>query len=442
MNVALARDFLQSLSSAVRSRALYPQRHPALEEKIDELHRATGAMLAEQSAFNLFIHQDSFFLEDKLLRRESLTLQGMMRQWEQLGVRSISIADSVTRADLESLVRFLSAEGPQPEGATSINTATLIAPEDRPLPGVEEFLRRAYGETLDLMRDMRGAITRGIAPPMGPAKQAVDRLVDAVLKDPESSILLTAMRSHDEPTFFHMINVCILSVATGATIGLSRPQLTALGIGGLLHDLGKITIPNEILTQTGPLSDEDWARIRRHPSEGATMILRSWDKLTPLAARIAYEHHRWIDGSGYPSPPIEVSPNLLSRIVSVADTFDAMTSRRPYRRADHRERALDVLLTGAGSHYDPRLVRVFIRMLGYFPPGSVVELDDGSTAVVVRNNAETLSLPVVKLVKNPAGEPIEPVTIDLKLPGGPPFTIIKGLPPEAAGVDVADLALT
>lgn len=433
-----ARGFLQSLSSTLRSRFLYPAHHPIRNEKLDELERATAALLQGRGSADFLVHEDSFFFGDVLMRKESLTMQGLMRHWQKRGVSSITLS-SAGRDRLESLVAFLADEGPPPSLGVRINTAVLLSPEDRPLPGAEDLLRHAYAEALDLIRDIRGAVGRGLTPPMASAKQAVDGLVNAVLTDPESSLLMTAMRSHDEATFFHMINVCILSVATGATIGLSRPQLTVLGIGALLHDLGKIGIPLEILNRAGPLSEDDWTEIRKHPSEGAAMILRSWDKLSPLAAMIAYEHHLGVTGSGYPNVPIRTNPQLLSRIVTVADTFDAVTSRRPYRRADHRERALDILLSGAGSHYDPRIVKVFIRMLGYFPPGSVVQLSDGSVAVVTRNNADALALPVVKVVRDSAGRAIEPLEINLKSSEGRSTTIVKGLPPEDSRLDPADL---
>lgn len=435
-----ARDFLQALSSAARARDLYPQRHPIRGNKLDELQRAAATVLEDRGSFDLFIHEDSFFFGEKLMRRESITLQGMMRDWQKVGLRCITVTAPVRREALEALLDFLGGDGPAPAAEVSVNTAVLLAPEERPLAGAQDILRTAYAEALDLIRDIRSGLARGASPPMGPARQAVDGLVNAVLTDPESSLLITAMRSHDEATFFHMINVCILSIATGASIGLSRPQLTVLGIGGLLHDLGKIGVPLEILNRTGPLSHDDWSQIRQHPSEGAAVILRSWDKLSPLAAMIAYEHHIGVAGEGYPNVPIAPAPQLLSRIVTVADTFDAVTSRRPYRRADQRERALDILASGSGTHYDPRVVRVFIRMLGYYPPGSVVRLSDDSVAVVVRNNTDALALPVVKIVRDDKGEQVEPYEVDLKARNGRGPLIVKGLPEEAAGVDPADLA--
>jgi hypothetical protein len=165
--------------------------------------------------------------------------------------------------------------------------------------------------------------------------------------------------------------------------------------------------------------------------------LRSWSRISPLAAKMAFEHHVRLDGTGYPSAPVGDSPDLMSRIVAVVDTFDAMTSRRSYRRAEQRQRALDVLASGAGSHYDPRIVRVFIKVLGFYPPGSVVALDDGSIAVVVRNNPKTLDRPVVRLVREPSGEQlVEAPELDLET--NPERSIRAGLDQSEAGIDPAD----
>lgn len=298
-------------------------------------------------------------------------------------------------------------------------------------------LRSAYSEALDLMRDIGVGVSAGKSLPLGPARGAVESLVESVLADRDSGLLLSTMRAHDEYTFFHMVNVCILSVSMGASIGLPKDQLTSLGLGAILHDMGKVGVPHEVLNKPGALSDQDWAQIRRHPVEGAGLILSSWDKIEPRAAVIAYEHHQRLDGSGYPTLQLREKSDLLSRIVSVADTFDAITSRRSYRRAEQRQKALDVLVSGAGAHYDPRIVKVFIKMLGFYPPGSVVQLSDNSIAIVIKNNTESLSLPVIKVVRNPVGGRVDPVEIDLSK--RPDVVISRGLKPEAAPIEAVDL---
>jgi HD-GYP domain-containing protein (c-di-GMP phosphodiesterase class II) len=436
--------FLRTFASAVRAYGLYPSGHPILEEKIDELNPSvensrTTAPPAPGGVVVFLIHEDSFFVNDKLLPKESITFQWFMRHWQSRAISSITIGPGVSREDLSSLVDFVAGEGAAPFGAVEINEAKL-RPADLTPRRNGASMQSVYSDALDLTRELGVGLERGAAPPLGATKDTVERLVNGVLSDPDSALLMSTMHSHDEYTFFHMVNVCILSVATGAAIGLAREQLTVLGMGGLLHDIGKVGVPSEILNRSGPLSDTDWGYIRRHPAEGAGMLLRSWSRISPLAARVAYEHHVRLDHTGYPREPVDGKPDLLSRIVTVVDTFDAMTSRRPYRRADQRQRALDVLVSGSGSHYDPRVVRVFLKMLGFYPPGSVVRLADGSVAVVVRNNPDALDSPVVKIVKDAAGQPQDlELEVNLASSAAAAQSIAQGLDQSEAGLDPADL---
>jgi HD-GYP domain-containing protein (c-di-GMP phosphodiesterase class II) len=432
--------FLRTMAAVVRAYGLYPAGHPILEEKIDELVAALEetrqtAASSDGAPLVYLIHEDSFFFDDKLLAKESIAYQWMMRLWQSKGVESLTIERWAVREDLFSFVDFLVAEGQAPSGALRMNFAKLVPPEEAQ---DAESIRNIYSDALDLTRQIGLGLDRGDDPTLGSTRNTVERLVDGVVGDPASAVLLSTMQSHDEATFFHMVNVCILSVATGAAIGLNREQLTVLGMGGLLHDIGKIGVPSHILNRSGKLTDEEWAFIRRHPSEGAGMLLRSWSRISPLAAKMAFEHHVRLDGTGYPSAPVSESPDLMSRIVAVVDTFDAMTSRRSYRRAEQRQRALDVLASGAGSHYDPRIVRVFIKVLGFYPPGSVVQLNDGAVAVVVRNNPKTLDRPVVKLVRTPTGEQL-PDAPELDLESNSAMAIVAGLDQSEAGMDPADL---
>lgn len=428
------QEFLRVLSSAVRAQALYPKAHPIREQMLDEILGYASQLLADHDSFDYFVHENSFFFGNRLLAKESLTMQWLMREWEKRGVASISVHLGVKRVDLEDLIDHLAEDAPPPDGGITVNTSKLFENE-LGAPLRVSKIRSAYADALDIIRDAGFETERGhgVGLPVGAAREAVDGLVTAVIDDPASALLLSTMRSHDEYTFFHMVNVCILSIATGTAIGLERSQLNDLGLGAILHDMGKVGVPTEVLNRSGPLDEGDWAAIRQHPVEGAAVILGSWDKISPLAARIAFEHHQHFDGTGYPEVRIGPHPHLLSRIVSVADTFDAITSRRAYRRAEQRQRGLDVLLSGAGEHYDPRIVRVFVRLMGFYPPGSVVQLDDDCIAVVIKNNPEQLDRPLLKKVIDAEGNQIEASVLDLSKQTD--RAIVRGVDPQEVGID-------
>lgn len=435
--ILAGREFLRALGSSIRSFALYPSGHPLREQKLEELLSWAREVFRRQGSFDIFVHEESFFFGERLLPKESITLQWMLKRWQELQVHALTVNPQVRHESLSDLIVFLSGQGPPPTESVQINAAALMRPGEHAPPVSTSRLRSAYSNALEVMREFGERVGRGARPSAGVARETVEGLVDAILADRESALLLATMHSYDEQTFFHMVNVCILSVATGAAVGLERDHLSVLGLGGLLHDIGKLSVPIEVLNRSGPLTEEDWAQIRRHPVSGGTLILRSADKISPIAASIAVEHHVHLAGGGYPSRAVHDIPDLFSRIVAIADTFDALTSRRPYRRAEQRQRALDVLLSGAGPHYDARIVKVFVRMLGFFPPGSVVQLNDGTAAVVVRNNHDALAKPQVKIVRGPAGEALD-IDVDLALdPDG--RAIVKGLDQSEGGMDPSEL---
>jgi HD-GYP domain-containing protein (c-di-GMP phosphodiesterase class II) len=154
-----------------------------------------------------------------------------------------------------------------------------------------------------------------------------------------------------------------------------------LGLGALLHDIGRVIVDEAAMHNPGRLSNEDWAQVRLHPQEGAATIMAASGSGQEIAAVVALEHHVRLDGSGYPDLGGK-QPHLFSRIVAIVDSYDAITSFRPYRPARTPNEALRVLLEGAGRKYDADLLRLFIQMTGEYPPGSLVRIEGGQIAMV------------------------------------------------------------
>ncbi|HVF11885.1 MAG TPA: hypothetical protein VNA87_02240, partial [Actinomycetota bacterium] len=219
-------------------------------EQLEELTRAAGVLLVQEDSFDFFLHEDSFFFGQRLLTKESLTLQWMLRKLQAQQITSLSVRSGVTIEDLTHLIDHLAGEGPEPSGPVQVNVVNLSIPHHEGNERLNQ-LRTAYSEALDLMRDIGVGVTSGKALPLGPARGAVESLVESVLADQDSGLLLSTMRAHDEYTFFHMVNVCILSVSMGASIGLPKDQLTSLGLGAILHDMGKVGVPHDVLNKPG-----------------------------------------------------------------------------------------------------------------------------------------------------------------------------------------------
>jgi HD-GYP domain-containing protein (c-di-GMP phosphodiesterase class II) len=174
---------------------------------------------------------------------------------------------------------------------------------------------------------------------------------------------LLSIKRHDEYTFQHSLNICILALALGMAMGLDRPRLHELGLAAFLHDVGKAWVPLEVLRKPGPLGEDEFALIQRHPVSGA-VYLDQQPGVPPAAAVVAFQHHLRHDQSGYPKLRWPHSPNAYSLVVGIADAYDALTSERPYRRTLGPEEALTLMLDTPPGQFEPRMLDLFAEMLG------------------------------------------------------------------------------
>src|SRR5204862_6020503 len=199
------------------------------------------------------------------------------------------------------------------------------------------------------------------------ALQTVEGLADAVTQNRTALMALTAMRNYDNYTFTHMVNVSILTMAQARAIGIDGKLLREFGMSALMHDIGKVRTPKEILNKPDKLTDEEFVIMRRHVVDGAE-ILRRTPEMPILAPVVAFEHHLRLDGSGYPFTVKRDSMNLGSMLCAISDVYDAMRSQRVYQQAYPTERIVAVLKRNEGSQLDPNLVRRFVQLLGVYPP--------------------------------------------------------------------------
>lgn len=437
-----AQQLLRALSSARQAYELYPIGHPIRTDTARDLTKMVSALREAKGGDPvLFVSEGNFYLGATLLAWESLTLHRLAESFSEAGVRSLEFLPGVTEHDMDGFLCLLHGDTTQPDLASiAINRAT-VKTGDEPEPGLAGLLR-SYAIGLDLLRGTAAHLLAGRPADMAATVQLTENLADLIATDPGQALLLSTIKSYDEYTFHHMVNVCILSLALARAIGLSHDQAISLGIAGLLHDIGKVKVPQEILWHSGPLDEEQWRIVRRHPVEGAGLLLTtSRDPYHPAVAAIL-EHHAAFDGSGYPELSESRSPSLAARIVAVADTFDAVTSTRSYRKAEERRQALSLLQAGAGRDFDPRVVRVFVRLMGLFPVGSLVQLSTGGVAVVVRGHDELLARPTVQMVLDAKGDPCEPLEVDLAELGRDGefrWSVVRSIDPVDVGIDMLTL---
>jgi len=208
---------------------------------------------------------------------------------------------------------------------------------------------------------------------------------------------LTAMRNYDNYTFTHMVNVSILTMAQARALGIDGKLLREFGLSALMHDIGKVRTPLEVLNKPDKLTDEEFTIMKKHVVDGAE-ILRATPDIPTLAPVMAFEHHLRIDGTGYPAGVKRPSLNLGTMLCSIADVYDAMRSQRKYQQAFPSERILEVLKRNDGTQFDQNLVRRFTQLIGIYPVGNLVRLNTGEKAVVVKIYAPDPHRPQVRVV--------------------------------------------
>jgi HD-GYP domain-containing protein (c-di-GMP phosphodiesterase class II) len=441
---------LRQLSSARQDYALYPPRHPKRVENVaaalNTVRKLRSLMKGDPA---LFVTRHALYLGPVLLARDSLARYGLVDAFEQAGVEALEILSLVTDSDIDKLIRVLQGELGLDTGFEGL-AINRIKPEvdaqaDEDGDAARSGLRRTYALGLEVLRHTAAAIITDEPVDLGAATRLVEELSEQVAKDPTQALMLATVRSHDEYTYYHMLNVCLLSVALGYAVGLRSDQIMALGMGALLHDVGKLNVPVEVLQHVGALSSEQWRLIQRHPVEGAGLIFGTGGNFAQLTAAIVLEHHAAYDLTGYPTLPGRDHPSLPSRMVAVADCFDAVTTTRPYRRAEERRQALNILLTGAGRGYDPRVVRTFVRLQGLFPVGSLVRLTNGAVGVVVRNHEALLARPRVRIMLDSSDTPCTPFELDLAETHGDGefrWDVERSMDPSELGIDMTSLILS
>ncbi|WP_126457062.1 HD-GYP domain-containing protein [Sulfuriflexus mobilis] len=274
------------------------------------------------------------------------------------------------------------------------------------------------------------------------AKEVVSDMVDSIVRNPDAMQWLTNLRKRDEYTAIHSMNVCIFSLTFGRYLGLTTEELNELGIGALLHDIGKMRVPLEILNKEGKLTDEEYTVVRSHASYGHE-ILKKTIGLPTSAAEIARSHHERKNGEGYPRGLKEEEIHLYARVVSIVDIYDAITSDRIYHHGMNTLDALKNMFEWRVTDLDSELVERFIQCLGIYPIGSLVELNSEEVGIVISVAQGRRLTPMIMLVRNAEKRVMmPPKVIDLSRfksdESAQSLEICRVLEPNTYGIDVRE----
>ena len=324
-------------------------------------------------------------------------------------IERISFERAVTPEEITAFIRAVASLGGRSDahghGGRKWNFAHIrigrITAEEKKSGGIASdmaAIRQLYSNAVTAAETVwESAATEGV-PDAPAALQAIEGLADAVTQNRTALVALTAMRNYDNYTFTHMVNVSILTMGQARALGIEGRLLREFGLSALMHDIGKVRTPKEILNKPDKLTDEEFVVMRRHVVDGAE-ILRRTPEMPILAPVVAFEHHLRIDGTGYPFGVKRGGGlNVGTMLCSISDVYDAMRSQRAYQESFTTERILAVLKSNDGSQFDQHLVRRFSQLMGIYPPGHMVRLSTGEVAVVTKVHAPDPYKPRVKVL--------------------------------------------
>jgi len=436
---------LQQLAGALRSTELYPQGHPAVHTPLRHVAIALAALLRERDRVTLGLVDDVLVLDEVPFYDAATRFKAVYATLVDRELEAIHFLPGITLGDLERLAAVLSPRGPHagesvPEAAKRLSLehvsfAERIDDDADPRARAHATYHASLGIVVDLMSELR----LGRIPSSERAVQIIDDMRDIILTDESALLGLTLLKNYDEYTFVHSVNVAILCLAFGKHLGLEGEALRRIGVGGLLHDVGKVRTCEEIVRKPGALTDDEMKIMQRHPELGAEIAaaMRGVDRET---GEIILHHHIRHDGTGYPVLSAGASVHPHGQIVALADCYDALTTTRTYQKSRHPSEAVRLVRRMAGKAYASEMVGSFAEMMGTYPVGELVRLASNELAVVTTLNHVDATSPKVRIVTDRDGHMLEtPADVDLAAESGSARLIVASVDPLVKGIDVGKI---
>ena len=389
------QHLVHCLVIGLRTAELHDAKNATMEKAVAELRAAVQERLADADSVTVSASNQCLFVDRERVRVtpvDYLNVRYLMRKLEDWSLPGLRFNAGVSKQDLMELLGFLGRTAPEPGVQPPWQEGSVIEAEGPPAetsPATRsDDALRTFAAAVDIARGLNQAFQMNERYRQRSLRRVTQTLVDILLEDENALLAMTSIKNFDGYLFNHSANVAVLSAALGQRLGLHKARLGDLCLAALLHDLGKTMLSREVLDKTEVLTGDDWEEIRQHPVHTVEILLEQ-GYLSPgiLAAMVAgFEHHLNYDLSGYPEVVNKNHITLFGRIISIADCYDAITTPRPYREMNLTPfDGICFLLTHSGTKFDPVLVKMFVELIGVYPPGTTVRLSSGEVCVVSRS---------------------------------------------------------
>jgi len=445
MDQKQGEELVRRFAAALRGIELYSPSHPLVERALDALTANAAAGLKSALSIVIGFVGDEVVVDGSRLPRGTASLAAFARDLRERDVEKITFTRGLTRDEIRSLVALLTERTPgvtladrlSARGIRHVTLGRIVVEEAAGEQAGIAAARRVYDTAVQTAESLWQAAKGGEQPDPAAARKIIDSLARLVTEDRTSLVALTALKKYDNYTFTHMVNVSALAMAQARALNIDGPLLREFGFAALMHDIGKVNTPLEVLNKPDKLTDAEFAVMKRHVIDGAH-ILRRTPEMPALAPIVAFEHHLKQDLSGYPENVGSRHLNLCTMIVSIADVFDALRSNRPYRQGLATSRIRAIMGEQGNPAFNQTLLKRFVNLMGLFPVGNLVRLSTDELAVVTAEHPSDPFRPQVKIIADRTGSLIEqPMLVNTweRGSGEHARAVVEAVDPEAIGID-------
>src|SRR5580765_5474163 len=409
-----AEQLVRRLAAALRGTEWYAPTHPLVQRGIDALTVAATEGLQTAPAIVIAFIGDEIVVDAERLPKGAASLVGFARDLREQDVEKVTITRGLVRDEVRAFVAVLTdRKSPMPvterlvaRGIRNIVVGRVVVEEVSGEQAGIAAAQRVYSTAVQTAETLWQAAKAGEQPDPGAARKIIDGLARLVTQDRTSLMALTALKKYDNYTFTHMVNVSALAMAQARALNLDGTLLREFGFAALMHDIGKVNTPLEVLNKPDKLTKDEFDIMKRHVVDGAH-ILRRTSEVPALAPIVAFEHPLTQDLSGYPEKVGSRKLNLCTMIVSIADVFDALRSTRPYRKGLATDRIRNIMGEQGNPAFNQVLLKRFVNLMGLFPVGNLVRLSTDELAVVTAEHPTDPFRPQVKIVADKTGARLE-----------------------------------
>lgn len=435
------KQVVQSLVGAYKGLRLYPLEHPEIQRQMEQLVGQIFGMMRTSNTLRIGLLEGTLFFENHLFVDSFPAAEELADLLAALELEGLEFNRGVNAAELEGLLQVLKenrARGDQfdqalqARGVRHIFSVQVNKDDDDD----EHTPRKIYRRALDVVDRIFHDVRLGTIPASDQAISTIKTMAHMTLTEPHALFAMSMLKDYDNYTFTHSVNTAVIALSVGRACNLDEEQLRILGLGALLHDIGKLEIDWDIINKPGQLTDAEFEEIKRHPHSGAE-IVRKMEGVTRDVIDIVLSHHVHFNRDGYPTDARSRATSPLVDMAAIADTYDAMTTLRSYKRPIPPSKAATRLRELAGSTLNPQMVEQFIDFLGPWPVGTLVRIDNNQIALVTWVGAEQEGALRLKVLFDADGNLLKEFPV-LELNGAEIDRVVAEVDPFVKGINVTD----